>query len=543
MTCRYVVTPNSHVPGHPRPASHEAPLTTLAGSVASSAMKQDRLALSVSRYSRSFYSLAYSQKGRSTRRVCDGYASSSPPKESQAIVTKSPTYAHSPPGVQLGQFEGRMFHMFRNETVKHVAGVFDHSFWKVNVLRAARIYPAIWHASLAVAAMQERNIIHAGTTNLDIKRKFYGFALLQYNAAIRILLEIATKPNLSVADQETLLMASMLFTTLSILQSDGSQAITHANNGIQLFYRWRYWEQAEQARRTGDRILSPDFFATIVAVATSQFHYDRSNFSPWSLRNLSKEAPSAVAFETASDAFTALEPLLTGMMEILNGLNPDTDEKQQLHLIREKQRAYREDFAAWKCKFEMLKEFKILSAEDSWAIVQIKALSIGMQIALDLNLDDMDMEFDAFYPSFEQIVTLTEQLLQTEDQGPQQWGYSFSHSISMLLFFVSTSCRDSKLRRRAIDLLRDIPDRTSYIYSKLTAKLCESIMEAEESGLLLAADDEGCSCVPNSFICREHRAVFRDTQVVGFGEIVVSIRTVADLKKDRPGKVAPLSFS
>ncbi|KAJ3497438.1 hypothetical protein NLG97_g1906 [Lecanicillium saksenae] len=479
----------------------------------------------------------------STKRKCDGYANSPQPQHVVIGLVKSPDYSHSPPGVQLGQFESRMFHMFRNETVKHVAGVFDHSFWKVNVLRAARIYPAIWHASLAVAAMQERNIIHAHSQNQDIKRKFYGFALLQYNAAIKILLEIAQKSTQSVAEQETLLMASLLFTTLSILQSDGSQAITHANNGIQLFYRWRYWEQAEHARRTGDRILSPDFFATIVAVATSQFHYDRSTISPWSLRNLSKRVECTGEFESASDAFIHLEPLLTGMMEILNGLNPDTNQIQQLQLIHEKQRSYRDDFLIWKEKYARLQQCKLLSEEDSWAMIQIKALSIGVDVALHLSLDDLDMEFDEFYSSFEKIVKLTETLLETEDQGPTQWGYSFSHSISMLLFFVSTSCRDSALRRRAITLLRSIPDKTSYIYSKLTARLCESIMEAEEIGQTEMEGDGQCCCVAGEFICREHRAVFRDTQVVGYGQIVVSIRTVADLKRNRPGRIAQLSFS
>lgn len=433
--------------------------------------------------------------------------------------------------------------MFRHETVKHVAGVFDHSFWKVNVLQAARIYPAIWHASLAVAAMQERNIIHAESRNHDIKRKFYGFALIQYNAAIKLLLEIAKKPTQSTAEQETLLMASMLFTTLSILQADGSQAITHANNGIQLFYRWRYWEQAEQARQTGDRILSPDFFSTIVAVATSQFHYDRSVISPWSLRNLSKRAGSTAEFESASDAFTSLEPFLTGMMEIMNGLNPDTDQVEQLRLIREKQKSYATDFSGWKKKFARLTETKTLSEEESWAVMQIQALSIGTNITLNLNLDDMDMAFDDFYSSFEEIVMLTEMLLETEDRGPKQWGYSFSHSISMLLFFVSTCCRDSALRRRAIALLRSIPDKTSYIYSKLTAKLCESIMEAEEAGQCSEEQGEDCGCKAGEFICRGHRVVFRDTQVVGYGEIVVTIRTVADLQRDQPGRVASLSFS
>lgn len=508
-------------------------------------MKRGQPVLSVSHFQDILEHWLTISTGKATRRVCDGYASSpdGKPMGNSVMLVKSPDYAHCPPEVRLGQFENRMFHMFRNETVRHVAGVFDHSFWKVNVLRAARVYPAIWHASLAVAAMQERNIIRAESTNLDVKRKFYGFALIQYNAAIKLLLEIAMKPCQSVAEQETLLMASMLFTTLSILQSDGSQAITHANNGIQLFYKWRYWEQADHARRTGDRILSPDFFATMVGVATSQFHYDRSALSPWSLRNISKEAPQIIMFESASDAFAALEPLLTGMMEILNGLNPDTDQTEQLHLIREKQNSYRQDFSKWKEKLKLFSESKKLSGEDSWAMIQIKALSIGMHVALELNLDDMDMEFDAFYSSFEEIITLTELLLQREDEGPRQWGYSFSHSISMLLFFVGTSCRDSNLRRRAIALLRYIPDRTSYIYSKLTAKLCESIMQAEEAGRLVTEDSDSCSCVPNTFICKEHRAVYRNTEVVGFGEIVVSIRTVADLKKNRPGKISPLSFA
>lgn len=95
----------------------------------------------------------YCKNCLATGRICDRYIVG----ESQlpaAALGHQPSQRLWPLDVSPS-VEGReMFHFFRSEGVNQVVGYFDASFWTVDVLRAAQVYPAIWHAMLAMAAMQ-----------------------------------------------------------------------------------------------------------------------------------------------------------------------------------------------------------------------------------------------------------------------------------------------------------------------------------------------------------------------------------------------------
>ena len=93
--------------------------------------------------------------------------------------------------------------------------------------------------------------------------------------------------------------------------------------------------------------------------------------------------------------------------------------------------------------------------------------------------------WDAFVPDGEEIVSLAESLVASEDSTVTTKTPIFSFDISIVgpLYSVAHKCRDPFLRRRAIALLRSSPRQEGIWDSHLAARVAERIMTIEESGL------------------------------------------------------------
>ncbi|MBE3048675.1 hypothetical protein IMZ48_40490, partial [Candidatus Bathyarchaeota archaeon] len=136
-----------------------------------------------------------------------------------------------------------MFFFFRTETASRVAGPFDQSFWTVDLLRATQGHAAIWHASIAVAAMYKRYTIPAGGSTSGLRKGLYEFALGQYNASITGLVGVARAENPSPDDKEVILATSVLYSGLCSLRGDPKEAFLHMRSGLGLFRQWKHWER------------------------------------------------------------------------------------------------------------------------------------------------------------------------------------------------------------------------------------------------------------------------------------------------------------
>ncbi|KAJ4164860.1 hypothetical protein LMH87_006515 [Akanthomyces muscarius] len=115
-----------------------------------------------------------------------------------------PKLSIAPHGIRVSRQESHIFDLFRLRTVHQVGGSFNHAFWAGDVLRAARVYPAVWHACLSFAALDHR--AKKPTAPEVDKNTLYAFSLLQHNASIRHMVKIAQQTSPSYADQETFML-------------------------------------------------------------------------------------------------------------------------------------------------------------------------------------------------------------------------------------------------------------------------------------------------------------------------------------------------
>lgn len=437
-----------------------------------------------------------------------------------------------------------MFFFFRTETASRVAGPFDRSFWTVDLLRATQVHPAIWHASIAVAAMYKRYTIPADATTRDLRRGLYEFALAQYNASISGLVGVASAEEQSTDDRDVILATSVLYSGLCSLRGDPKEAFLHMRSGLRLFRQWRHWERKGRRSRG---VLPVDSLITLFNRFDSQalnLLDDKSRMGSEE-RDIPRE-PSRAPFTSVTEAYFEFELTLNGLVDL----------RQRKDLIsppsvpcpdRENRTSFRSALDAWKAKFAAL--YPLLKDSEMEAALVLRIRQIAFEIALGIDETRWELGWDDFLGQYRQIVTLSRELLEeyhSEPMGREESCtpmFSFAASVCEPLYITASSCRDGSIRREAISLLRKWPRRECLWDSVLAASLAESIMLLEERAVGGGRDgEEECYCVEGVFICHGHRVADAKLELLGEGVGMVTLRTVNDIVGERRGQIIQLSW-
>lgn len=124
--------------------------------------------------------------------------------------------------------ERQMFDALCHAVLPRMQGQFCGGFWHTVIPRASRAYPAVWHAALAVTAVQLRHTMD-------------DFPVRQCSKAIKCMMKVqAHSPTPGDAEQEMLLITCLLLTKYCSLQGRPKDAMIHIQNGLALLKQWRY---------------------------------------------------------------------------------------------------------------------------------------------------------------------------------------------------------------------------------------------------------------------------------------------------------------
>lgn len=456
--------------------------------------------------------------------------------------------------MQASQREIDMFNLLCAETVHQVSGGFGHTFWAVDLLRATQVYPAIWHACLALAAMHERIKISEKTesTAWIARNALYDFSLCQYNVSIKYVIGIGHQNALTYGDKETLLLASILFNALCCLQGDIRQATLHAWNGLQLFYQWLSRDQTDELGICHGRngIVTASSLFMLMSFTESQFMNRVTNIaSPLLRRYIIPYKCSKPAFTSVTDAYFEFQHLFTGLLSVTQFSHSPSYTAQ--HSPRADNRhAYRLELDVWKTKFQNLEQQSYnFQQVDTEKLLLMHILFTGVEVCLYVDLRNAEVDYDRYQSKFEHIVNLAEQLLTRQSRnnntiqnhaGPL---FSFSLSLCEVLYWVGIRCRDYITRRRVISLLKTWPRRDGIWDSTLIATIVEAVMKLEEAGMLGGDQTRSpCGCIPGVFICSSHRVVGVETEFLGDGVAKVTLNAVGNLRRSTKGHTVFVSL-
>lgn len=478
---------------------------------------------------------------------------SSPSSASSVIripIAYQPGHAIAPSEVAASRRELQMFDVFRTEIIGGVGSPFDYTFWTTDVLQAASKYPAVWHSCLALGAMhRQRETPFNSRAIKNTKTELYNFALQHYNMSIHKILLLTKQKSHTYAERETLLMTAVLFAGFCSLQQNLQQAIIHATNGVQLFYRWGMRGEAQVAHRKG--ILDVEHLSALFDCMELQLTNRLGNVNALSTINPDTVPNcSPKEFDVIADAFLELQPLLGSLLQAGFYSGYPAHIPRPAPLTNWFHSGAREWFKFME-KYERFKlDYMAKENPDMGGIKVLDILCLGGSVFIRANLAPDELVWDQFRKDFKWMVDQTEELVAILDYNPVAKetlgppGFSFSSFRCGILSFIGSYCREFDLRRRIISLLRGSEKQEGLWNSRCIAAICETRMTLEEEAVL-REDPDGpieCDCVYGSFICNDHRIAHSELVFDSAGQPNLKLTTVLDSRLGRGGTPIPLHW-
>lgn len=441
-----------------------------------------------------------------------------------------------------GLEERELIYLFHTDTVLQVGSIFDAPFWTAEVPRATHVYPTIWHASLALAAIHKRYIsIENLGGDKHYEDRYYKLALEHYGDAMNRLLQIVQQDNICHGDKETLLLSTVLFTGICRLQENLPEALAHIRNGLKMFRLWRMWETTPEGAVLSIRSLVALF---------SQFQQflelqgDVSD-SEWLVGGI---LPSSATeqFSSIRQAYLEFEHL---QISILGDL-PEGSKRRSTEIglsVHEPQApVYFSALDLWGMK---LSELEKTQQPDSIDIELAMLLSLRlscakMKLAVASNTDPLC--WDEFQLVFEDMIEKARSLLTrmhtTKPNTTKSVRVSFTPSVSDPLYFIAATCRNFMTRREAITLLEQCPRSEGTWDITLVLAIAKARIRLEENAVSTQNSHPWCRCVRGTLVCAGHRVTDLKVEIVERARANVTLKTADDITQGRTGTLVSIHW-
>lgn len=388
-----------------------------------------------------------------------------------------------------------------------------------------------------------------------VRYGYYEMGLRQCNKSIACLTKIATDSP-TAADQEALLMGSILLSSFCNLQGDLREITMHAYKGLFLFKQMgrgnnSYWATDPSPKDVvASAALIAPLFTRLEALVTNAPH--EAPCSSWDLPQ-DTESLHTEPFESITEAYVELFPLLHNFFRVANreGYWWSATTGQRSPDYRH---PYRRAFTTWKIRFHAFhrgahspRETVAETGIEGTRLSILRIWELCFESCLDMDAAEEELGWDRCKPCFTRLVQLAEKLLlrASAAAGQPNDKLQLASLVTMIgepLYSLAAVCRDVVLRRKAIELLRKYPHREGHFDSHVLVRLAETRVKIEEEAVLSSRSEDGCQCVRGNFVCNMHRIVFPAPKYYEDGCIVTQITTVDDVKKNSIGHKLKISW-
>lgn len=401
--------------------------------------------------------------------------------------------------------ESRALEYFRDVVAERLAGYFDATFWTGLAFRVSMSVASLRHAMIALASHWETVVVPGSDKrNINGNWECKAFALRQYNLAInemRKSMELKTKPS-----TVELLMSNLMFICLEMFQNHYESALRQLSSGLYLFCEW-------ESNRLKERRGANEPFESCSEVEVELSHIFRRLMTQsllFPVRRMDKRllVPSLTPeMPRVPDTFNSIEEARNSYNDCMSSIiheskcrsltesenSPNGDDIAEMHMINEF------ELQKWSETFEEFRarEEKNMTELERRNCIVIELQSIAVHIWALATSFPSEMEFDSWMPKFQKLVDLGSFLVTTKHLlvAPGQIPYYPKIDIGLILpmFLVASRCRDPKLRREAIEVIRNGPRQEGVWNGAILASVAERIIEIEEDGLETI---RGCEDVP-----------------------------------------------
>lgn len=460
-------------------------------------------------------------------------------KAAAPLAAQGPAYA-----LPLQHVELPYFNLFRAQTASQLSGYFNSNFWTHRVLQECHYEPAIRHAVVAMGALyktlemtteqQQQQPTIPGTVvatipNLASAMAHWQVAIKQYSEACNAIMSITGS---SIRHYRTRLMAIILLACFDSFIGDHKQGIVQIQTGLGIVDKYH---ASRATSSPAEGVLEDDLVMLFTRLAIQAKSYDMAfHFpmpyvirlsSPSSQQPSSPESsdggsaspsPSSRPFASLVEARIASDKLIESLLKFIEALQlAKSDPSYVLPASWKKYgMGLKDKLSAWSEAFEPIFQSRLDPGTphiERSGISALKMFQVNSNILFLMMFCDNEVQFDSFMPHFKSIVDLGWEIVGQDQRraavGLTKGGFlrdaakrykypvttkstssapkvqpSFSADLGIVppLYVVATKCRDPKLRRQAIHLLRSSARREGMWDSELTARIAEWVMLVEE---------------------------------------------------------------
>ena len=473
-------------------------------------------------------------KCTSTGRPCEGYEVSALPSsrrppllpkggpKKQLAIALAPT---SLPSAVSGS-DAHAFDFFRVKTAPSLAGHFSANVWEKLVLQLSQRHQLIFQASVAVGALGYFRSSGPGClARSKTAKSHYDVALTNYGKAInglRSYIETAS----GEADEEVglvVLVSCLLFICFEMLQGDQTLVISHLVKGLKVLFT-QYKPTTCISASMRPVVLGndfPDAMDSLVDVfvrldADSTMLGRRSTFLCTTCRCCCQgsEIKLTHGFRSIQEARSHLD-LLTSTCFTLRGKLLNFTERlisskqsgetwtsasagedwatRYCHLyarsrtidlsgsvsgaeIVAKQKELKIAFAAWT---EALAD--LANDADELSITMLRIQHFFAYFIVSTLRDEDETKCDRFYAAFAEVVNLAGDYMERTQDLTSRCGFALESGILRSLYIVGLKCRDSHIRRRAVELLRNSTVQEGLWSGRIFAAYLTRVIHLEET--------------------------------------------------------------
>ncbi|KAF1931341.1 uncharacterized protein M421DRAFT_2840 [Didymella exigua CBS 183.55] len=381
-----------------------------------------------------------------------------------------------------------------------LSGRFDTEFWSRTILQMAHAEHAVRSALIALSHLnqhQSGTLQHARRSALDGKQYDRMPFWLNYNKAIRLLVEHMSKPTYSA---EQGLVCCLLFACIEFLQADANVAFTHIRSGLNIVHELRQRKlvgSATKSAETGqdsvnarsnmvEQVLVP----ILTQALASALPYGASLAKDFAFLDSCPQYFTGRSFSSLDDARSSFFDLRNAAFTIARDMAiklygslsfTQADHKRRNDLLKR----HRD----W---LEALKAFESSQTIPAADTLSLSALRLGYcasYSACACIMDKTQMSYDAHLESYHDINRHASFLIHSLEVGTSREqncaltpsaNFTFDTSLIPALFYLAIRCRCPITRRTAIKLLaKDLP-REGLWDAEQHRIVAERVVEIEE---------------------------------------------------------------
>lgn len=438
------------------------------------------------------------------------------------------SYSPSPLYSFASEQERLIFHNFCSETSVRLSGLFNREFWTRSLPKAAQSHLALWHAGLAVSAMQIYRDSVRGVPSIDVQSEQYEFALTHFNRAIATMAGMIQGGLAGRGDLDVVLLTNVLFIAINNLLEDKEKSGQHARSALMLFDQWDFAETARQ-RAADPTVIDTD--ALCIVYSQLAVTYDMEISTPPPFHVMSE-------FYTVDEAWKEVQRF--GMIYLrfhkarlvaLAGQEPRAGLLNSFEVMQR----FDARFHEWRVRFARFRARGGDVSPDEEAGIRAMRLfcrfldslmNYPMIVRAPWRVSPKDPPVDDLKTALE----LNKSYLSQERAMTKGKGYIFIHNASVLnlMFYYGCIYRQPGPRDLWRSRMEKWPSDGVINMAGSIAAVDTALRDKENHGYERNPLGGGCVCEPPAIICHQHRA--RRLEVEMRGNRAARI-TVASLKE------------